>query len=336
MDIKDILFELSRLSAIGTVSDAADKAAEELGKYASVRRIGTLGTVAEIKGKSDYTILLDAHIDEVGFIVTDISEKGFLTVQNCGGIDTRHLPAKAVTVHGKEKIPAVFTSTPPHLDKGGDLPDDIAQYKIDTGLGDKAKDVISVGDYVTYRMTPTELLRSTVCGKSFDDRAGVACLIELAQRLNTKELPCNIVILLSDAEELGLRGARTASFGIECDEAIAIDVSFGDGPDVPADKCGKLGRGGMIGISPVIDREISHKLVSIAKDNSIPYQTEVMGGNTSTNADVISLTKNGIRTGLVSVPLRNMHTNVEVLNISDLVSVCDMLEKYILSGGVSK
>ena len=336
MNIKDVLFELSRLSAIGTVSDAADTAAEIMGKYARVRRIGEKGVVAEIKGKSDYTILLDAHIDEVGFIVTDIGVNGFLTVQKCGGIDLRHLPAKAVTVHGKEKIPAVFTSTPPHLDKGGDLPDDIAQYKIDTGLGAKAMEIISVGDYVTYRMTPTELLGGAVCGKSFDDRAGVACLIELARRLSGKDLPCNLVFLLSDAEELGLRGAKTAAYGIECDEAIAIDVSFGDGPDVPADKCGKLGSGGMIGISPVIDREISSKLVSIAKDNSIPYQTEVMGGNTSTNADVISLTKSGIRTGLVSVPLRNMHTDVEVLQIRDLVSVCDMLERYILSGGVSK
>ena len=90
----------------------------------------------------------------------------------------------------------------------------------------------------------------------------------------------------------------------------------------------------MIGISPVLCREISNKLTFIAKDNSIKYQTEVMGGRTSTNADVISVSKSGIKTGLISIPLRNMHTPNEVVDIDDIISVCDILEKYIMSGGV--
>lgn len=335
MEIKDVLFKLSNACAIGTIDDAANKAEKLLSEYAPVTRLGGNGMFCTLKGEKNYTILLDAHIDEVGFVVTDITDEGFLTVQKCGGIDLRHLPAKMVTVHGKEEVPAVFVSTPPHLDKGDEMPDSIAKYKLDTGLGASAKDKLSVGDYVTYRTKAKELLGDAVCGKSFDDRAGVACLIELARRLSNKTLPCNVVILLSDAEELGLRGAKTAAYSISADEAIAIDVSFGNGPDVPPDQCGKIGEGAMIGVSPTITRAISNKLISIAKKYDIKYQTEVMGGNTSTNADVISITKCGIPTGLISIPLRNMHTDVEMLKICDIESVCDILEKYVLSGGVT-
>ncbi len=334
MEIKDILFELSNSCAIGSVSEAADKAYSFLSEHMPVTRLGGLSMMGSLKGEKDYTILLDAHIDEVGFIVTDISDDGFLTVQKCGGIDLRHLPAKTVTVHGKKKTPAVFSSVPPHLDKGEDSPDDISKYKLDSALGKDSRDVISVGDYVTYRTSAHSLCGDSVCGKSFDDRAGVTCLIELAKRLAGKSLPCNVVFLLSDAEELGLRGAKTAAYSLSADEAVAIDVSFGDGPDISADKCGKIGDGAMIGISPVIERKISDKLTDIAQNEDIKHQLEVMGGATSTNADVISVNKCGVPTGLLSIPLRNMHTDVEMLRLSDIESICDILEHYILSGGV--
>lgn len=333
MDIKTNLFSLSELSAIGTVSEAADEAFKILSKYTKAIRQGTLGIIGTLKGKSDYTLMLDAHIDEIGFIVTDIDENGFLTVAKCGGIDLRTLPARPVTVHGKEKVTAVFCSTPPHLSDEEREYKDIAEIKLDTMLGDKARDIISVGDYVTYSQSPTELLGSRVTGKSLDDRAGVACLLELAKRLSDKELPISVVFSISDSEELGLRGAKTQSFKISPNEAIAIDVSFGDGPDIPSDECGKLGNGGMIGVAPTLCGKIFKKLIEIAKNNNIKYQTEVMGGNTSTNADVIATTKEGILTGLVSIPLRNMHTDIETVDIADIYSVCDLLEAYILDGG---
>ncbi len=333
MDIKTNLFTLTNLSAIGSVTEASSKAAEILSKYCFVQHLGGLNLLGEIKGESNYTLLLDAHIDEVGFIVTHISENGFLTVQKCGGIDRRHLPSKTVTIHGKEKITGVFSSIPPHLSKGDEVPDNITDYKIDTLLGKKAKEIVSVGDFVTYKTTASELKNNCVTGKSFDDRAGVCVLLELAKRLSNKPLPITVKFLLSDAEELGLRGATTSAFTASPDEAVAIDVSFGNGPDISAYESGNLGSGAMLGISPVLSRQISDKLISIAKDNNIKYQTEVMGGKTSTNADVISISKSGVKTGLISIPLRNMHTDCEVLNLSDIESVCDILEHYILSGG---
>ena len=144
MDIKDILFSLSERDAIGTVTEASAYAREILSEYAEVKNGGNLSVIGFIKGKSDYTVLLDAHIDQIGMIVTDVDSEGFLTVSNSGGIDIRALPARAVTVHGKEKIPAVFCSTPPHLAKGETEYTDIADIKLDTGLGKKAREIALV------------------------------------------------------------------------------------------------------------------------------------------------------------------------------------------------
>ena len=334
MDIKEILFSLSERDAIGTVTDASLTARELLSKYTEVKSVGNLGVTGFIKGKSDYTILLDAHIDQIGMIVTDVDNEGFLTVSNSGGIDIRALPARAVTVHGKEKIPAVFCSTPPHLAKGEAEYTDIAEIKLDTGLGDKAKTIVSVGDYVTFAALPAELLGDLVTGRSFDDRSGVACLLEVAKRLSGKELPVSVAFLLSDGEELGMRGATTAAFNINADEAIAVDVSFGDGKGIDDTECGKLTEGAMIGVSPVLCRALSDRLINTAEQNGIKYQLEAMGGKTGTNADVISVSRGGVKSCTVSIPLRNMHTEVETLSLSDLNSVCGLLEKYILSGGL--
>lgn len=333
MDIKELLFELSRRDTLGTVREAADYAAEVLSEYSEVRRVGG-SIIGFVKGKADYTLLLDAHIDQVGMIVTDVDNEGFLTVAAAGGIDVRALPSRAVTVHGKKKIPAVFCSTPPHLSEGETEYGDISKIKLDTGLGDKAADTVLPGDYVTFGAEPVCLAGDAVTGRSFDDRAGVACLLKVAELLNGAELPVNVAFLLSDAEELAMRGAVTAVFDAEPDEAIAVDVSFGNGIGIKDEECGKLGGGAMIGFSPTLDSGISAKLVLLAEDCKIKYQTEVMGGRTGTNADVISVSRGGVRACTVSVPLRNMHTEAELLKISDLESVCDLLVKYILSGGV--
>lgn len=334
MDIKKVLFELSERDCIGHVTEAYDYAYEILKKYAEIETKTPNGIIGLIKGKSDYTVLLDAHIDQVGMTVTDIDNEGFLTVANSGGIDIRALPARQVTVHGRKKLPAVFCSTPPHLASGEIEYSDISKIKLDTGLSGNARELVSVGDYVTFAGKPTELSGSLAAGRSFDDRTSAALLLELAERLSHKELPCCVKILLSSGEELGMRGAKALSYTAAPDEAIAVDVSFGNAPGISAEECGLLGKGPMIGIAPTLDRGISNKLISVARENGIAYQIEAMGGRTGTNADVISVSRGGVKTCTVSVPLRNMHTENETVDITDLYSACELLEKYILSGGV--
>lgn len=333
MNIKETLFALSSADGVGNIREASDLAYDLLKEYCKTEKSDTLTVIGYLKGESDYTLMLDAHIDQIAMIVTDIDDNGFLTVAKSGGIDIRALPSRRVTVHGKEKVAAVFCATPPHLSSGEKEYTDIADIKLDTALGAKAKEIISIGDYVTFSGDPTELLGTRVSGRSFDDRAAVACLIEVAKRLKDKKLPLNVAFVLSDGEELGMRGIRPAAFKVDPNEAIAIDVSFGDGIGISEDECGKLGEGGMIGISPALDRKISQKLIKTAKDNNIPYQTEVMGERTGTNADMIAVSRQGVRTCTLSIPLRNMHTEVETLDIKDLDSVCELLCAYILSGG---
>lgn len=333
MNIKETLFALSSADGVGNLREASDLAYDLLKEYCKTEKSDTLTVIGYLKGESDYTLMLDAHIDQIAMIVTDIDDNGFLTVAKSGGIDIRALPSRRVTVHGKEKVAAVFCATPPHLSSGEKEYTDIADIKLDTALGAKAKEIISIGDYVTFSADPCELLGTRVSGRSFDDRAAVACLIEVAKRLKDKKLPLNVAFVLSDGEELGMRGIRPAAFKVDPNEAIAIDVSFGDGIGISEDECGKLGEGGMIGISPALDRKISQKLIKTAKDNNIPYQTEVMGERTGTNADMIAVSRQGVRTCTLSIPLRNMHTEVETLDIKDLDSVCELLCAYILSGG---
>ncbi len=334
INLKESLFALSDADGIGNVREASNLAYEMLSEFCECEKTDSLTVIGFLKGESDYTLMLDAHIDQIGMVVTNVDDKGFLTVKNVGGVDIRSLPSRRMTVHGEEKITAVFSSIPPHLAKSEMSYDDISNIKLDTALGSKAKEKISAGDYVTFTNNPKELLGDKVCGRSFDDRCAVACLINVAQMLKGKELPFNVAFVLSDGEELGLRGIRTASFKIDPQEAIAVDVSFGDGIGIGGEECSPLGSGAMIGIAPTLDSEISKKLISICEDKNIPHTAEVMGGKTGTNADMISVNKEGVRTGVLSIPLRNMHTDTEVVDLKDLQSVCDLLCEYILSGGV--
>lgn len=325
-DLIEILKELCESDGISGVYDALYVAEKHLSKYATVRREGN-NLIGEIKGKTDYTVMLDAHIDEIGMVVTAVNN-GFLKVSNVGGIDRRMLAGMKVTVHGRKKVRGVFCSVPPHLDKD-DKVLKIEDMHIDTGLGDKATDVISVGDRVTFEQSFERLLGNKVTAKSLDDRAGCVALIRCAELLSQKELPCNVVFLLSDAEEIGGMGAKTESFKIFPDEAVAVDVSFGNAPDIASEKTGTLGDGAMLGISPLLSRTVTDGLKMAAESKNIKFQYEVMNGKTGTNADHIALTKSGVKTGLLSIPLRNMHTPVEVVDTADIESVAEILAEYI-------
>lgn len=334
MEIKEYLTELVSKNCIGNETGALLYAKEMFGKYCDTVTDNFSGFTALLKGKSDYTVLLDAHIDEVGFIVTGISDE-FLTVDGMGGIDLRTLAACPVTVHGKKEIPAVFSSVPPHLSSDDEVPENISDLKIDTGIKN-VSDYVSVGDTVTYRTAPREMLNGRISAKSVDNRAGVAALLKVAENLSLSgEVPVTVKFQISGMEELGMRGARTSAYENDCDEALAVDVSFGDSPDISRYECKKLGTGAMIGISPVLSKEITDKITKIAKEKEICHTFEVMGGKTSTNADAIAVTKSGIKTGLISVPIRNMHTCLEVADVADIEDTAEIITEYILSGGLA-
>ena len=268
--------------------------------------------------------------DEIGFAVTSVTENSFLKISNIGGIDRRLLLGSEVTVHGKEELFGVISTLPPHLmkDADGKKVPEISEVSVDIGLNaDEAKRLVPLGSRVTFKKRFDTLLGNCVASNCLDDRAGAASILLALDEL--KSLPVKITAMFSVQEEVGTRGAKTGPFGKNVDEAIAVDVSFGYTPNCSKEECGELSKGAMIGISPALSSEISHTLIDIAEKENIPYQTEVMNGRTGTNADVISLCEGGIKCGLISIPLRYMHTPVEVICTDDVLSVSRLIVSYI-------
>lgn len=331
--IKDILAELSSACGLAHITEARDAACGYLEKIMEIKQLYGNCAAGVLKGESDKTIMLEAHCDEVGFIVKCVDSKGFIRVDSIGRVDARLLPSKPVTIHAKQKIKGVFGSIPPHLKGGEDKPFDLDSLFIDTGLGAKTKEIVSAGDIVTFDSSAQAMGENAVCGKSLDNRAGVAALIRTAQLLENKSLPYNVCFLLSWNEEVGLRGAKTAAHELKPDCAVAVDVSFGNMPGVSADKTRKLGSGTMIGISPLLSKKVTDKLFELADAFEIKHTEEVMAGATGTDADVITGTGAGVPCGLLSIPLRSMHSCYETVDVRDIEATAQLLCQFVLSGG---
>ena len=333
-DLTQLLFELcSDAGVSGVESDAAKTAIKYLSEYMPCET-DALGSVIGKKEGSGVNILLDAHIDQIGLVVTAIDDKGFLRVAKCGGADARVLSSSEVTVWGKEKIYGVISSIPPHLSdkKEENKAADFDSVYIDIGMSKaKAEKLISPGDRITFNGTQAKLLNGNVVSPCIDDRAGVAAILRCLQILeNSGRLLCSITVMFSSQEETGSSGAIAGSFNSGADEAIAVDVGFARAPGVKDEKAGKIGGGAMIGFAPSLDCDISNKLVSLAENNSIKWQYDVMGGSTGTNGDEISTSAGGIRTALISIPIKNMHTAVEIANIDDIEAVAQLMAAYII------
>lgn len=332
MNSKELVLSLSKAIGIGHQKQVFDIIKSELAPNFEITETQNF-ILAKIDNKSDYTIMLEAHIDQIGMIVTDISEDGFVSVEPIGSIDPRFLPSTPVKILGKETVFGTFGSVPPHLSGDAECPTFDNLY-IDTGRNDVGE-IISLGDIAIFDLEPECLLENKVTSMALDNRVGVASVILAGNKLAKSKCPVNIVLLFPLGEELGLRGARVGAYGVTANEALCVDVSFGDCPDVPSRKTAKLGSGVMIGVSPVLNRKICKTLEQTATDKNIPYTLEVMGGNTSTDADVISLTQSGIPTGLLSIPLRNMHTPVEVVGLRDIEATSTLIYEYVLGGGLN-
>ena len=334
--MEKLLFKLTDIFYISEHNDSTKPIIKELSKYAEVTTdrngniIGTLGNK-----DSEKHIMLDAHIDQIGLLVTNILDNGFLKVCAAGGIDCRILPGSLLKIYGEETLTGNVSSIPPHLidtEENKFLKPN--ELYIDTGLTkEEALKIIPLYSYVGFCSKPTKLLNNKITAPALDDRAGVAALLECAKILSKEKVDCKVSIVFSVGEETTALGAKTASFKISPQEAIAVDVSFGKQPGISADNKGVLGLGPMIGFSPTLSKEISCKLIKLAKKNDIPYQYEIMSGKTGTNADSISTTKTGIKTGLVSIPLRYMHTPVEVVDVLDIKNTAKLLAAYVKKGG---
>lgn len=332
MNIEETLKTLCDLPSVsGGEKNAHEALIKLLSQYSDNVETDGFGNVIGFIGEANKpTLLLDAHIDRVGMIVTFIDENGFLKVGKIG-IDNRTLLAQNVTVYGKEPIKGIVSTLPPHVADKNEKAPDIEDIAIDIGMTkEQAEKVISLGDLVVEEGRFSKLVGTRICTPASDDMAGVVSILYALDLLkNEKELPFRIAVQLVAQEEVGCRGAAVSSFNITPDYAIAFDVSFAVSKGVSSEQAGKLGKGPMIGISPTLDREMSDKLKKIAQEKNIPYQIEVMNGKTGTDADNIAVTKCGVKTALLSIPQRYMHTPCEVLDMEDIRNTGELLAAFI-------
>ena len=318
----------------GSETEMLDVIKELVGDFAEVSADG-MGDILVTMGdkNADKHIMLDAHMDRIGFVVTYINENGFIKAEPVGGIDLRTLQSSAVKVLGKENILGVICTMPPHLSKNND---ELSKDKIwiDTGLSaDEVKNLVSLGDKIIVCSEFRELLNNQVAVSALDNRAGCAVLVKCAELLKDKNLPCRLSLVFSVQEEISELGAGISAYSLEPDEAIVVDVGFAKQDGVPDEKSGKIGCGAIISISPVLSKKVTDKIKDIAKRLDMECDYEVCGGSTGTNADKISVSRGGIMTGCISIPEKNMHTQVEVVSLDDMEKIAELLAVYVQEGG---
>ncbi len=334
----DLSVLLKQLSGKTGVSGREDEIARFLSAQFSafgpsrVSPLGSvIGTLSPVKEGEDHLILV-AHMDEVGFVVTYIEDSGFVRIGNCGGIDRKILPSAIMTIHTKQgDLNGVVSTIPPHLQSGDQskLPK-VEEISIDVGLsGEEAKKRISLGDMVTIHSNALSLSDRFVSGKALDDRACCAAILRACELLQGEPLRKGVSVVFSTMEEVGSQGAKTAAYELAPTHAVALDVSYGLSADAKRQDCGLIGKGPMIGISPVLDNGMFDTLKALGDEQKIPYQIEVMGGRTGTDADIIATTRDGVRTALISIPLRYMHSPVETVLVDDVEQSARLLAAYV-------
>lgn len=334
LEIREALRKLTAAhGASGREYGTAACGAELLAPYGAVST-DTLGNVLLAReGNSPEKqehITLTAHLDEIGMMVREIDDKGYLKIAAVGGLDRRGLMGQEVLVLADEPVYGVVCSVPPHLTSSDDRKkllemDDMA---IDIGYSkEEAEKHVAIGDWAVVLAPMVELQNGLVSGKALDDRAGCASLLWALDKLKGQALSCNVTVVFAAMEEIGSQGARTAHYAAGATHAIAVDVTFGLAHgDKP---CPKLGSGAAIGFAPILNPRMSKALVETAKKHEIPYTAEAMGGRTGTDADAIHIAGSGVITGLLSIPERYMHSPVEVIDPEDVKAVGNLIAAYI-------
>jgi len=311
----------------GLVSDAFREFCDEVWT-------DTLGNViGHKKGKGKFSVLFSAHMDEIGLMVSGYEKGGFLRFTPIGGYDQRSLVAQEVYVHGKEDVYGIIGVKPPHITTAEEAKKahKIEDMAVDTGLDDeKLKELVRIGDVITLKREVVELRNESIAGKALDDRAGIAALYQCMKDLHKTDCDIDVYYVASTQEEIGAKGALTAVYELKPDIAIALDVCHGLTPDVAEPKGKKMGGGPVISRGINIHPRVFESLVKTAKDHYIPFQKEVLPGPSGTDAMTMQIAGAGTASGVISFPLKYMHTSVEVMKMKDIMLTSKLISNYVL------
>ena len=341
--LRDTLAKLSELHGVSGVEDEVrDYIIKEIKPYCDEVTVNSTGSVIAFKkGKNtpENKLMICAHMDEVGLIITNIDGNGLLKFATVGSIDARVLCGTPVLV-GDDKLPGVIGAKPIHLlenDEKSKVPE-VKEMYIDIGATNQQEALMSVcpGDYAVFDTNFGEFGDGLLKGKALDDRAGCAVLMEIIKR----ELDCDLYFVFSSMEEVGLRGAKCAAFSVAPDMAIVVESTTA--ADIPGvDECSKICRiGGGAFISfmdrtTIYDRGLFKMEQRIANERGINWQFKkgVTGGNDS---GTIHNSRSGVRTAAISLPCRYLHSPCGVISESDLNAVCELVYSLAQKAAMSK
>lgn len=311
-------------------------------KYADTMEIDLHGNLAVgINTGAKRRVMLAGHCDQIGFIVKHITKEGFIYVATLGGIDLGVLPGARVVIHSSKGKPVkgVFGRKPIHNQKNEErttMKLDIDKNWIDIGARSQkeAEKLVEIGDPITYEPEITEMGKDLICGPGLDDRVGLFVAMEALKLCVKAKLNVGLFAVSTVQEEVGLRGANTATFGIAPEVGIAIDVTHAsDNPGQDNHKavpC-RLGAGPTIGKGPSVNPVVCKMLTDAAKKNKIAYQPEPSGRLLGNDATAIQTSRGGVATAAIGIPNRYMHTQVEICSLSDIENAARLLAAFVKS-----
>lgn len=282
------------------------------------------------------TIMLMAHIDEIGLMITYVEPSGFIRFSKLGGVDPQLLQGRSVTImHEGDCVKGVIGSLPIHLknkDAQRNVPD-ISDMWIDIGATSRedALQKVQIGDPIVVDSGINIMSDNVISCRACDNRAGVTALLLAAQMLKDKEIINNVVFVTSVQEEIGTRGAIVASYNIHPDVCIAIDVTHAtDYLGVPKSQYGEVNiRAGVaVPVGSDLSASVQHKLIKLATENDIPFQRFALPGPSGTDAHAAQVSRAGCLTGLISIPCRYMHTPVECISTNDIANAAELLTAF--------
>lgn len=298
--------------------------------------VGNLIAVKQGEGKEPRrSILLAAHMDEIALMVTRIDShqgNGFLRTTRIGGVDNRHLYGQLVVVHGRRDVNGVIGCLPSSMlpEERRTKPFGFEDLRIDVGLPiEEVRELVSVGDFISFRQPLRKLLGNRVAGKSLDNRASVAAVTLCLEYLSGRIHSWDVVAVATSQEETRLLGAYTSAYTQRPDVAIAIDVGHGKGPSATDAGTFELGSGPVLELGPNVHPGMYQGLADAAAALEMKTGTNAHGRSSGTDAFGLQVAREGIPTGLVSIPLRYMHTMVESLDMSDVERCGRLLGEFI-------
>ncbi|RLI06136.1 M42 family peptidase [Candidatus Bathyarchaeota archaeon] len=344
MGLVDLLKKLSETYGVpGFESKISSVIREEIENFVDSIKVDDLGNLITTKGSGEKSIMIAAHMDEIGLIVKHIDEKGFIRFAKLGGIADHLLLGSRVLVHTeKGPIPGVIGCKPIHLMKDEERKQLVTYEKMFIDIGARslteAKEFgVKIGNPITLDRNFVELKNNFVCGKAFDDRVGCAVLIEVLKKSKPKN---KLFGVFTVQEEVGLRGATVSAFSLNPNVGIAVDTTTSaDHPEVAEHEAPiKLGLGPALLVADgrreslsgglISNFNLRNKIINLAEKLKIPYQLEVMEGGT-TDATAIQLTQRGIPTCVISIPTRYVHSFSEVLNLKDVENTIKLLTAFV-------